>query len=189
MKYKELYKEGGLFTDVFALKYPDEYAEIFIDTPSFVMDAYTLTKYGEREVIRAINDDNKNIIISSIIAVNLHTWIKQAAILGEEYDLLRPLIREIESVEETETDEDVINDITHSNKYFNDLDYEDGRKENRGHQSGRSERKTFESVERGSGYPKPVSAVIKEEIALREYNIKIKVVKDLINEITLSIYK
>ena len=189
MKYKELYKSGGLFTDVFESEYPDAYADIFIDTPSFIIDAYSLTKYGEREVIRAINDENKNTLISSIIAVNLHAWIKQAGALGEEYDLLRPLIREMESLEETERDEDISNDIIHSNKYFNDLDYEDGRKENRSNSTGRQERKTFTSTERGSSYPKPVSAIIKEEIELREYNIKLKVIKDLIDEITLSIYK
>lgn len=189
MKYKELYKDGGLFTDVFESQYPDAYADIFIDTPGFIIDAYSKTKYGEREVIRAINDENKNTIISSIIAVNLPAWVKQAEALGEEYELLRPLIREIESLEETERDEDINSDITHSNKYFNDLDYEDGRKENRSNITGRQERKTYSSTERGSSYPKPVSAIIKEEIELREYNIKIKVVKDLIDEITLSIYK
>lgn len=189
MKYKELYQSGGLFTDVFASEYPDAYADIFIDTPSDVIDGYSLIKYGEREVIGAINDINKNTLISSVISVNLHAWVKQAGVLGEEYDLLRPLIREIESTEETERDEDINNDIIHSNKYFNDLDYEDGRKENRSNSTGRQERKTFESVERGSSYPKPVSAIIKEEIELREYNIKLKVIKDLIDEITLSIYK
>lgn len=189
MKYKELYKDGGLFTDVFASEYPDAYADIFIDTPSFIIDAYSLTKYGEREVIRAINEDNKNVLISSVIAVNLHAWIKQAGVLGEEYDLLRPLIREIESLDETERDEDITNDIIHSNKYFNDLDYEDGRKENRSNSTGRQERKTFTSTERGGSNSKPVSTIIKEEIELREYNIKLKVIKDLIDEITLSIYK
>ena len=66
MKYKELYKSGGLFTDVFASEYPDEYAKIFIDTPSKTLDTYSVLKYGEREVIGAINNDNKNDIISSI---------------------------------------------------------------------------------------------------------------------------
>jgi hypothetical protein len=189
MKYKELYKSGGLFTDVFASEYPNEYATIFIDTQSTILDAYSKTKYGEREVISAITDENKNTIISSVIAVNLPTWVKQAEVLGEEYDLLRPIIREIESTEETTRNEDNTNDITHSNKYFNDLDYEDGRKENRSNTSGRQERKTYYSTERGNNCPKSVSTIIKEEIELREYNIKIKVIKDLINEITLSIYK
>ena len=189
MKYKELYQSSGLFTDVFASEYPDAYADIFIDTPSFIIDAYSLAKYGEREVIRAINDTNKNVIISSVIGINLHAWVKQAGVLGEEYDLLRPLIREIESLDKTERDEDITNDITHSNKYFNDLDYEDGSRENRTNQTGWQERKTHTSVERGNSSPKLVSTIIAEEIALREHNIKLKVIKDLINEITLSIYK
>lgn len=189
MKYKELYPDGGLFTDVFMREYPREYATIFKDTPSNILDVYSLTKYGEREVIGAINANNKNIIISSVISVNLHAWVKQARLLDEEYDILRPLIREIESTDETQREEDVTNDTTHSSKYFNDLDYEDGRKENRATNTGWQERKTHTSIERGSSYPKPVSAILKEEIELREHNIKLKVMRDLINEITLSIYK
>lgn len=189
MKYRELYKDGGLFTDVFETEYPNEYATIFKDIPGYIIDIYSLTKYGEREVIRAITDDNKNTIISSIIAVNLPSWVKQAEVLGEEYDILKPIIREIESTEETTRNEDITNDITHSNKYFNDLDYEDGRKENRSNSTGRQERKTYSSTERGNSHPKHISAIIKEEIELREFNIKIKVIEDLIKEITLSIFK
>lgn len=189
MKYKELYKNGGLFTDVFASEYPVEYETIFIDTPSEIIDTYSVLKYGDREIIGAINDDNKNIIISSIICVNLHAWVKQAGILGEEYDVLRPVIREIESTNNLSRDEQITNDIVHSNKFFNDVDYEEGRKENRDNQTGWQEEQTFTSVERGNRSPKLISEVIKEEIELREHNIKLKVIKDLINEITLTIYK
>lgn len=189
MKYKELYKSGGVFTDIFASEYPDEYAAIFIDTPSEILDTYSVLKYGEREIIGAINDDNKDIIISSIICVNLHAWVKQAGVLGEEYDVLRPLIREIESTNNSSRDEQITNDIVHSNKFFNDVDYEGGRKENTDNQKGWQEEQTFTSVERGNRSPKLISEVIKEEIELREHNIKLKVIKDLINEITLTIYK
>lgn len=189
MKYKELYPNGGLFTDVFIKEYPEEYHTIFIDTPSNVIDGYTLLKYGEREVVRAINDANKNVIISSVIGVNLYAWVKQAGVLGEEYDVLRPIIREIESTDNSSRDEQKTDDTVHSNKYFNDEDYEDGRKENRANQTGWQEQKISTSTERGNSSPKSISTIITEEIELREYNIKLKVIKDLIDEITLSIYK
>ena len=115
--------------------------------------------------------------------------MKQAGVLGEEYDVLRPLIREIESNNKSSRDEQITNDIVHSNKFFNDVDYEEGRKENRDNQTGWQEEETFTSVERGNRSPKLISEVIKEEIELREHNIKLKVIKDLINEITLTIYK
>lgn len=187
MKYKEL--SGGLFTDIFAVKYPSEYEQIFGDTPSEVVDGYSLLKYGERELVSAMNETNKDIIASSIISINLHTWIKQASVLRAEYDVLNPIIREIESTENSNREEEKTDDTVHSNKYFNDVDYEDGRKENRANQTGWQEQKTSTSIERGNSGSKSVSEVITEEIALRELNIKEKVIKDLINDLTLSIYK
>lgn len=187
MKYKELC--NGIFTDIFEAKYPAEYEQIFGDTPSEAIEGYALLKYGERELVSAMNETNKDIIVSSIISMNLHAWVKQAKTLSAEYDVLLPTISEIESTDHSSRNEEKTDDTVHSNKYFNDEDYEDGRKENRANQTGWQEQKTSTSTERGNRGSKSVATIITEEIELRELNIKEKVIKDLINDITVSIYK
>lgn len=187
MKYKELC--AGIFTDIFAKKYMEEYVQIFGDSPSEAIDGYSLLKYGERELVSAMNETNRDIIVSSIIGINLHAWVKQASALSAEYDVLLPTISEIESTDHASRDEEKTDDTVHSNKYFNDEEYEDGRKENRANQSGWQEQKTSTSTERGNRGSKSVTTIITEEIALRELNIREKVIKDLINDITVSIYK
>ncbi len=187
MKYKELC--NGIFTDIFEAKYPAEYEQIFGDTPSDAIEGFALLKYGERELVSAMNETNKDVIVSSIIGINLHAWIKQASALRAEYDVLLPTISEIESTDHASRDEEKTDDTVHSNKYFNDEEYEGGRKEIRANQSGWQEQKTSTSTERGNRGSKSVSTIITEEIELRELNIKEKVIKDLINDITVSIYK
>lgn len=189
MVYKDLHKDGkGIFETVFKKLYTEQYDIIFAQADPVELDMYALTTFSGKKLISAITPENYTYIISSVINVNVHSWVKQAEAMGVVYDILKPSVRVTEFTETASRDENRTNDKTNSKKYFDDAEFTDGTKETAETQQGWQETKSRTSSDSGIGAGVSVSGVIQKEVTLRELNIRTKVIYQLIDEITLSIY-
>lgn len=181
-------KVGGLMESIFYKYFPTDYKSIFDSLKPSSVDTYIILTYGEKVLIRAIDLNNHEDIIKSIIEMNLPVWLKQITIFKKEYDVLEPVKRVEERKETNQREEDKTNDIINSKKFFNDGEFTDGQKESEQTQQGWKEEKTYENTERGIGSGKLVSEVIQKEIKLRELNLRKNIINSLIKELTLDIY-
>ena len=190
MTYKELFGTAGngIFASIFYADYPTQYAAIFGDTPAEKLALYSLTNFGQRTVIDAVTADTAHDIVSSVIAVNVQGWEKQAAAMLADYDVTNPTgetITRTESTTETETGNGT---DTASNVPFNDNDFTDVDKQTQ--QETKNGTRETETTEKrtGIGANKNFSEAIAKEMELRRDNWRKNIIFAVVNEITLSIY-
>lgn len=189
MKFKDVYiDEKGVFTRVFKEEYPTEYKTIFGNTPPESIDIHSVILYGERELMKAITPSNLDTVISTVILMNKEVWVKQATVINDEYDVIKPFVSERIETGKATRDEDVNNDIINSKKYFNDDEFTDGQKETAQTQQGWQENKESTYTQRGYGGTRLISEIIQKELELRQINIIKKVMLSLVKEVTLDIY-
>lgn len=125
MKFKELFSiNEGVFT-IINTRMPELYKEFFDDvlTP-LELDIYAFNKVGELEVMKHINNDNKEQILMSVLKVGDFSLKRMLKALTESYDILSTSI-ETESKQGDQNTTDMQNRTnTDSNKAFNSTDFE-----------------------------------------------------------------
>lgn len=125
MKFKELFSiNEGLFTIINTLM-PELYKEFFGDvlTP-LELDIYAFNKVGELEVMKHVNNDNKEVIVTSILKVGELSLKRLVKALTESYDILSTYI-ETENKQGDQNTTDMQNRTNiDSNKAFNSTDFE-----------------------------------------------------------------
>lgn len=189
MTYSELFLGRGIFNTVFYTDYPTQYAEIFGDTPATRLDAYAVLHFGDRETVVSINEDNYKDIVSSVIAVNLDSWIKQAKAMQAEYDVTKPTVQDRTLTEQTTTNETGNGTDTTSDVAFNETDFSDRDKSTKQDETNRTEEKTTTEKISGVGSGKSISSEIEKELALRRDIWRKNIIFALVNELTLDIYQ
>lgn len=190
MKYRDLFTaDNGIFATVFNAEYPTEFAAIFGDTQPQKIDVYALFTFGQRTLAEAVTADTYKDIVSSVIAVNVDGWKREAEAMLAEYDVLNPTTQQTERTETITSEETGDSTDTGANKAFNDTEFSDSDKNTKQDEKSRTEeRKTTEKTT-GTGANKSISAEIQKEIALRRDKWRKSIIFALVNEITTSIYE
>lgn len=188
MTYSELFLGRGIFGTVFYTDYPTQYADIFGDTPATKLDAYAVLHFGDRETVVSINEDNYKDIVSSVIAVNVDGWVKQAKAMQAEYDVTKPTVQDRTITESTTTNETGNGTDTSSDVAFNETDFTDRDKNTKQDETNRTEEKTTTENVSGMG-SKSISSEIEKELRLRRDIWRKNIIFALVNELTLDIYQ
>ncbi|UWG73978.1 MAG: hypothetical protein [Bacteriophage sp.] len=190
MKFKELFTtDNGIFGTVFSPDFPDEYQKIFGDALPKTLDVYAVMTFGNKLLSDSITADNYKDIVSSVITVNVAGWVKQAEAMTAEYDVLKPVTREVNRTETRTTDETSESENLMSDKVYNDTDFNQNNKENETGSKNKTETVTVSDIESGNGTNKNISENIQKEIELRKINFRKNIIFALLQEITISIYE
>lgn len=188
MKFKELFTtDNGIFGTVFSPDFPDEYQKIFGDALPKTLDVYSVMTFGDKLLSDSITAENYKDIVSSVITVNVAGWVKQAEAMTAEYDVLKPVTREVNRTETRTTDETSESENLMSDKVYNDTDFNQNNKENETGSKNKTETVTVSDIE--SGTNKNISENIQKEIELRKINFRKNIIFALLQEITISIYE
>lgn len=183
MKYRDL--NINIFADVFATRYPNEFAEIFGSTSPEKVDAYAKFHYGERTLLASITSTTMAVIADAIIYLNVGQWQRGARAIRYKYDFNAPVLQE-RTRKETATENAITTDVsTDSNKAFNDTDFTP---DSKGQTDGtRNNDRTATVTETTKGVASMADAVAAEmELAKKQWADT--VVGLLIGQITNSIY-
>jgi len=191
MTYKELFGTAGngIFASIFFADYPTQYAAIFGDTPAAQLDTYALMNFGQRTVIDAVTADTAHDIVSSVIAVNVQGWEREAAAMLADYDVLTPVTGQVERTETVTLQESTDNTETGANKAFNDTDFSDSDRKTANDERNRTESRKTTETSKGTGASKSISSEIAKELQLRRDNWRKNIIFALVREITTSIYE
>lgn len=189
MTYSELFLGRGIFSTVFQTDYPTQYADIFGDTQASTLDAYAVLHFGTREVLLSITEDNYKDIVSSVIAVNVDSWVRQAKAMKADYDVTNPTTQDRTVTEKTTTNETGNGTDTNSDIAFNDTDFSDRDKTTKQDETNRTEEKTTTENVSGVGAGKSIPAEVQKELLLRRDIWEKNIIFALVNELTLDIYQ
>ena len=190
MIFSELFtKDSGVFSAIFKVEYPTEYSSIFGDIEPKMLDVYTWLQYGNRTLMTNITVDNANDVVSSIIALNLQGWVKEAEAMRAEYDVLTPVTGGVDSTEKITLTESNDTTETGANKAFNESDFSDSARTTKGDEKSRTETHTRNETSKGLGSGKSISTEIEKEIQLRREKWQKNIIFALVNDMTLSIYQ
>lgn len=190
MKFKELFTtDNGIFGTVFSPDFPYEYQKIFGDALPRTLDVYAVMTFGNKLLSDSITADNYKDIVSSVITVNVAGWVKQAEAMTAEYDVLKPVTREVNRTETRTTDETSESENLMSDKVYNDTDFNQNNKENETGSKNKTETVTVSDIESGNGTNKNISENIQKEIELRKINFRKNIIFALLQEITINIYE
>ena len=189
MKVNEVFTvENGLFEKIFQPLFPVLYQSIFGTDEPKVLDIDLRFKYGNKNLVDTITNDTATEIVKSVITVKFDEWQKQIQVFNKEYDVLSPVTsKETETTNNT-VDETGNNNTVDSSVTFNNGDFNNDTKQQRDSTGNRQETGSKTIVKNGIPSSVPVSEVIQKEIALRKTNFKTQVMKEVIEEITTSIY-
>lgn len=189
MLYKELFNnERGVFQTVFKAEYPDEYIHIFGDIEPKKLDLYAKIKHGGKNVLSIINEDTYKDIVSSVIAINISGWMKQADAMRKEYDVLNPTTHEVIKTQNVTSTENKDGSEIGADIAFNDEVFSDSEKKTLQDAKTRSEEKSESEKRTGLGSGKSFSEEIYKEMRLRREKWINNIIFALVSEITNSIY-
>lgn len=189
MTYSEIFTGNGLFANVFKTDYPTEYEQIFGDTPAEKLDTYALLNYGTREVVQAVTKDTADAIVSSVIAVNIDGWVRQAQAMTAEYDVTTPTAQDRVITEQVTTNETGNGTDTGADVAFNEVDFTERDKKTTQDEKNRTEERTTTEKTSGVGTGKSIPTEIEKEMRLRRDNWKKSIIFAIVNEITINIYQ
>lgn len=189
MKLNEFFGiERRIFTDVFEPVFSTEYQNIFGTIDPTLLDDTVLMRYGNKTLAMTFNNDNYKAIIKAVISVNVDSWNKQANTLNLDYNILNQKTKEtVLKVTESSKNDSSGTDENQS-VTFNNSEYGNNERTNRtsADTTDREQNTTYsESGFVGGGN---ITASVKEEMKFRQNNLRSQVIKELVGEITLSIY-
>lgn len=190
MKFNELFTTGnGIFETIFQPDFPDDFSQIFGDTLAKSLDLQATMLYGNRLLLDAVTTETYRDIVTSVISMNVSNWVKQAKTMNSEYDVLKPVIHEINRTETRTTDETNESENTTSEKVYNDTEFNENNKEHGTGTNNKTETVTVTDTESGIGSNKNISETIQKEMMLRAINWKKNIIFALVKEITIDIYE
>jgi hypothetical protein len=190
MKFNELFTaDNGIFAQVFKTDFPDLYTTCFGSVEPVMIDRWAWIKYGGRELLETVTADTYKNFVSSVIAVNADKWTNVAELLAKKYDCLNPTVKTVTTTKTATTATTEANENINAQKAFNDEQFNDGQRNQTNGTGSRQDDESTTSTENGLGGGTIYSTVIQKEKALRQDEYKRTVVAELVDEITLNIYK
>lgn len=189
MKIIELYPDpqNGLFTKVFKANYPEQYNKIFGELDSVGLDILVILKYGEKEVLNTITQENANNYAKNVIGLMLSNWVKVADAYNATYNVLEPSNKTTTKTNNATESENNTNINVSSNKPFNTTTFEEYDKDNNTSDKTRTNKTEVTEVVTGLN-GKSATDELQKEIKLNLQNWRENIIFAIINEITKSIY-
>lgn len=189
MKVKDLFTiDNGIFDVWYDLP---ESGDIFKVLPVGVKHANTLVllNYGNKTLSDIVNKDTYKNIIESIIDVNYNRWLRLAQALNVEYDVLKPVAST--ETHETSLNRQHDNDSTRfeAEKAFNDDDFTDSERTTGKDTDNITETTTTTVTKNLTVSANNVATVIQRELTLRETNLLLKIIGEIVYNITVDIYE
>lgn len=190
MKIKDLFSDvenGGVF-NVFWDECTDDFCYLFPDVGIKTLNSMLLLTYGNKILTDLITKENYKLIIKSVIAVNLERWKRLKDVLNTKYNVLAP----VESTETHETtadrQQDSDNTRFEAQKSFNDEDFTDNER-SKGNDTQTTKEQTTTTIKKQSGVSsRPVADVLQSELKLREKNLHLQIIGEIVYDITIDIY-
>lgn len=189
MKYSELFTlNSGLFKVLFKPEHSNLYKELFEDLSPEVLDSHAFFHYGDRTIIRKVNNGNYEDFVKNIILFYSNIWITQKGLLNLTYDITKP-INEVTSITGNVKQNNSNNTLDiESSIAFNDTNFkENGKTENKT-TTERKEENNLQNIRSGSIGTSNITADIQKEIAFRKQGFYNDVIKDIINNLTNKLY-
>ena len=190
MKLNELFTaDNGIFAQVFKPDFSELYTTCFGTIEPVMLDRWTNIKYGGRELLATVTADTFKNFVGSIIAINAGKWANVANLLAKQYDCLNPTVKTVTTTKTATTATTEANENINAQKVFNDEQFNDGQRNQTNGTGSRQDDESTTSTENGLGGGTLNSTVIQKEKALRQDEYKRTIVAEIVNEITLTIYK
>lgn len=190
MKYNELFTpDKGIFATIFKPNYPEQYGVIFGQTIPQTYDVLTSFKCGDKTLVNAVTIETYKDIVSAVIAVNVDNWVKAANIMLTEYNVLKPVKREI-TRQTTGNNNETSNDSkTDNSKAFNDTDFSpESKGTSESTKSHTNQQTVVESVV-GIGESKNTTDILQKEFDFKLEKWRESIIFAIVNEITISVYE
>ena len=189
MKFKELFTgTDGIFT-VFEQSFPDAYQKIFGGIAPRQLNNYVLGLCGNKVLCDYITADSWRTFVETTINMNLFNWERQTDAIKSEYNVALgdSVERKKTGTEGADTNETDTN--LYAKKPFNNENFDDSERQSRAKQRG--DERTYNITETetkhlNGGY---VTENVKREIVMRMLNLQRKIMLDIANDITLSVYE
>ena len=190
MKLNELFTaDNGIFAQVFKTDFPELYATCFGTVEPVMLDRWTWIKYGGRELLDTVTEATYQNFVGSVIAINADKWTNVANLLAKQYDCLNPTVKTLTTTKTATTATTEANENINAQKAFNDEQFNDGQRNQTNGTGSRQDDESTNSTESGLGSGTLNSTVIQKEKELRQDEYKRTIVAEIVNEITLTIYK
>lgn len=190
MKFNELFTDSdGIFTTVFKADFPELYATVFGTNDSVILDRWTYLKYGSREMLSTVTADTYQKYVGSVIAVNAQRWTDVINLLNKQYDCLNPTVKTASTTKKATTATTDTNEDINAKKVFNDEQFNDSERNKTNGTGSRQDDESTNYSESGLGSGTLNSTVIQKEKELRNDEYRRTVIQEIVNEITLTIYK
>ena len=190
MKYNELFtSDKGIFATIFKPNYPEQYGVIFGQTIPQTYDVLASFKCGDKTLVNAVTIDTYKDIVSAVIAMNVDNWVKAANVMLTEYNVLKPIKREVTRQTNGKNNETANDSTTDNRKAFNDTEFSpDSKGISESEKTYTNEQTVVESVT-GIGERKNTSDILQKEFEIRLEKWRESIIFAIVNEITLSVYE
>ena len=183
-----LNSKGGIFGKYFVNLYPDEFKQIFKETPAKYLDTYTLVTFGGRTVLPAVVERFDE-YLAATLDLGIHQWLRLAAAMRADYDATKPLMFENTQVSEGTTDNADDTETLNAVKAFDDTELIDNQRDKQKTNKSQNERHSATSIQVGLGVSRNYRRLVQDEKELRELRWQQEIVNQIVNSITLQIWK
>lgn len=178
-------EESGFFS-MFKRLFPTEYTTIFGEIPSVSLDIYVNFAFGTKLLLSAITYDNWQTILEAVIRVHLRNWVQLGTLNNIDYDVLDTATSQTiqtRSISSTDTDNGT---NANSSKPFNETELVEYERNDNDNTNTKESNETVTTVTKGINGS--VADTLINDLQWRKEQIKLQIVGELINEITVSIY-
>lgn len=190
MKFNELFTyENGIFT-LFDKEYPQDFALLFGGGLNAVqLNIMAVSRFGHRTLAHYVKEDTWEVLVSTYISTKMQDWLRTMEAMTAKYDVLQPYKETKSRTFSTTEDTDTSDEKLSGKKPFNEPDFSfDGKEQKTGSRSqNRTDTDETETVKSGARYT--VAEYIREEIEVRRYNYQQDIIKQIVDEITVSVYE
>lgn len=190
MKFNELFTTPttGIFT-VFSTDYPDEFKTLFGRLTAYNLNQRAIQRYGNRTLASYVNDTNYMDIVKTCIELNSYAWIKsKEALTTSGYNLTGHTITRSKTGGETFNRNDNGTNTT-AKKPFNESTFNDEEKDARVNDTKESREYNLTDSANYADNGRTVIDSIQKEINLRKIRLQERIIRELVNELTLTIYE
>lgn len=177
--------DSGFFS-LFKRLFPTEYDTIFGEIPTASLDIYVNFAFGSKLLLSAITYDNWQTILEAVIRVHLRNWVQLGTLNNIDYDVLDTTTSQtIQTRNSSSTDTDNGTNAN-SSKPFNETELVEYERNDNDNTNTKESNETVTTVTKG--IKGSVADTLINDLQWRKEHIKLQIVGELINEITVSIY-
>ncbi len=189
MKYKEFFDNAnGIFTTTFGRYFPEDVQPLFGEMNPQEADCIALLQYGNRLLCEPVTAENYRDIVKALFNAKFPNWKRVADALNADYS-----VTTADSVTETKTGSNTLtgqseNSSLVADKVFNDDTFNDGNRKTDTGTDSRTENTESTTTRTVVASADKTAQAIQRELEIRQYNVALGIIREVVGFITLSIY-